>query len=735
MSGCVKVDKNVKGPPYIADNCRSEIKLGNNGKKYISKQNEKGIYKWVLISETDISKIYVDKILNKLSDIKDDKILNEIFNILYSSTTTSPILNNFIDSYPSLWKDNVNNTNRMTFLNSWIKDTKDLEYKNTDFNIKVKSIDHLRVCTFNVHFWLNPMGVFRYKEMLKVIGNIDADIVCLQEAILPKDVNNVKIHSDRDNWSIDNINDDFKKLGYKYTRACATNNTNHSSSDSFFGNIILSKIDLESTDSSILYHKNKNDETRCFSRVTVKYNNSIINIINVHLDVWDETENTRVEQVKELIKYSKNLSGSTIICGDFNALWRDDYTDDEWEWISKNNKDIPLQQKAVHLFDKAGYKESFAGGNMKYSVWTSRRVDYMWYNGDISPFNSNVYYTSESDHYPLVVDFSTSASTDNISENSSDKNTTDEFSHLMYRIDTGKSVKGEFKELAFTHNTPIDTLYQMLKGKYVQHIRCCDEHGIVGRGAQFRYGIDSQYGDIIFIMKPTDWWKSMKGVNLNSYSAKPSDTPELGRWFHSKSGMDIRPYKNKNIKYIDNNLKEEVNMFDFRPTDIEGDATECEDDTWVFTWCNSQLHLSENVNFDNVEMVLAPNWIISDKSAFSNMGIDYKLLQHAVINKLPVLANGEANKLNGKFVLYGPAKQKDAYAFIRNINSEDAATLKNYYPTIKDSKYYKPNGSTARKSFPAGNSSRIAISDAAYLDAEKLYMHMLVKHNLIYKKK
>lgn len=37
------------GPPYPAQNCRNSIRFGNNGKRYVSVPDKKGIYKWKLV--------------------------------------------------------------------------------------------------------------------------------------------------------------------------------------------------------------------------------------------------------------------------------------------------------------------------------------------------------------------------------------------------------------------------------------------------------------------------------------------------------------------------------------------------------------------------------------------------------------------------------------------------------------------------------------------------------------
>lgn len=70
------------------------------------------------------------------------------------------------------------------------------------------------------------------------------------------------------------------------------------------------------------------------------------------------------------------------------------------------------------------------------------------------------------------------------------------------------------KKLLFTHNTNIPSGLLMLNGTY-PFLRCCDDLGKpIGSGLNFRHGLDSQYGEIKFIMKP-DFEVSKKGVAIN----------------------------------------------------------------------------------------------------------------------------------------------------------------------------------------------------------------------------
>ena len=50
MSSCKKETtkkyKTRKGPPYHAKDCKGAVKMGNDGDKYISEPDKRGVYKW-----------------------------------------------------------------------------------------------------------------------------------------------------------------------------------------------------------------------------------------------------------------------------------------------------------------------------------------------------------------------------------------------------------------------------------------------------------------------------------------------------------------------------------------------------------------------------------------------------------------------------------------------------------------------------------------------------------------
>lgn len=259
--------------------------------------------------------------------------------------------------------------------------------------------------------------------------------------------------------------------------------------------------------------------------------------------------------------------------------------------------------------------------------------------------------------------------------------------------------------LRWTHNMPYEILLGMIRKTYKRYIRCCDESGaVLKRGAQFRYGLDSQYGDIMFVMNNTSWWQDKRGYDVRTNNI--TKRPMLGHVFKD----NFATYDGENIKTIDSRLLEEANNYTYRSPNVSGDGTECMTvDNNGLSWCNTQLHLSENIDFKHVDFVLAPRWIVDD----SNINIPHRdLLIKVLTNKLPKLKD-----LNGKFVLYGPSSIHEHYQWF----NPGYVHMEDYYPTLKRN-LYKEYGSTARDNNPLGNSSNMAVSTIAFTAAEKIYM-------------
>jgi hypothetical protein len=226
------------------------------------------------------------------------------------------------------------------------------------------------------------------------------------------------------------------------------------------------------------------------------------------------------------------------------------------------------------------------------------------------------------------------------------------------------SIRGLTKLLFFTHNTMLSVLYTMLRSPTSHHIRAVDEQGaVLNRGAQFRYGIDSQYGDVIFIMK-NDFWRELKGAQGRENNI--TDHATFGH-FYKRDFIEYAGAANEFL--VQRWMELEAEAFDYRPETEALDGRECKHSTWNVTWCNLQMHIGENVSFHHIEKIYAPAWIVHDTETMAKIadnGLNTTFLRDAVTNNLPFYPHlpptvPEPNLLNGKFHLYGPKRANDHY--------------------------------------------------------------------------
>lgn len=113
------------------------------------------------------------------------------------------------------------------------------------------------------------------------------------------------------------------------------------------------------------------------------------------------------------------------------------------------------------------------------------------------------------------------------------------------------------KKLLFTHNTNIPNGLNMLTGEF-KNLRCCEDDGTpIGLGIQFRHGLDSQYGEIKFIMKD-GFEKNKMGIKIN----KDESVEKINRPFY----YDFFEQKEYRGKELEKKLDQEYKQFKKRPT-------------------------------------------------------------------------------------------------------------------------------------------------------------------------
>lgn len=261
-----------------------------------------------------------------------------------------------------------------------------LEFKE-DVKLNSKPFAHkanqtIRFLTFNVHMWKNFNNKIKYAEILEVIKDSNADIIGLQEAML------------YDKNIAQKYKKDFEKLGCKYCVIC---------NEKYGINMLFSKFPIIS--SKIV--KLKQDPIQKLHRYAIIANIDIgeqINVVVTHLDVYDESEQTRLDQIHTIInELNKSTITQTIIMGDFNSLRFGDYSQDDWNRITTH--DLKRNVTSMTLVTDYLEQQKFTTNDISMSVWANRRVDYIYTKKLVHPITMCCTYpTDVSDHYPVYMD-------------------------------------------------------------------------------------------------------------------------------------------------------------------------------------------------------------------------------------------------------------------------------------------------------------------------------------------
>lgn len=259
--------------------------------------------------------------------------------------------------------------------------------KNTrTFSKKCNS--NIRIMTFNVHLWKDYNDKISYDKIIELIKDSNSDVIGLLESLF------FSVKSDK-------LLNDLKELGYEYVVMC---------NPKYGINILASKFEIID---SIVIPLCK-DPIKCQARYAIRAkikvsDKDIISVVLVHLDVYDETEDTRHKQICKILKDYKNAD---IIMGDFNSLREQDYSENEWTEIKEDDvkRNVISQTKVISEIEKL-FTDSFSitkAQSPKISVWSNRRVDYIYVNDSslLKLHDSQIYPTLVSDHYPIYIDFS-----------------------------------------------------------------------------------------------------------------------------------------------------------------------------------------------------------------------------------------------------------------------------------------------------------------------------------------
>ncbi|MCX5921745.1 MAG: endonuclease/exonuclease/phosphatase family protein [Candidatus Dependentiae bacterium] len=263
----------------------------------------------------------------------------------------------------------------------------------------------VRVATYNVHAWKDSHNNKNFDGMMRVIQDINADILVLQE---------VSVF----NQSI--MQKAFENLGYICNESLFAQAANHYGCP--FGNMIVSKYPLVQEPVKKTFEADKKliGERRCYVKTEIDLpHQKKVTIYGTHLDVYDETEKLRTKEIQELVDTIAQQSGPCIIAADCNAVRACDYqytvgnNKCVWDLLNDMNKkrlriDTPVQ--ALKALESNYFKDCFTKNNQqgpKCTVWSGTVVDFMWLNKqwNLPIAGCYTYYSAASDHMPVIMDF------------------------------------------------------------------------------------------------------------------------------------------------------------------------------------------------------------------------------------------------------------------------------------------------------------------------------------------
>lgn len=259
---------------------------------------------------------------------------------------------------------------------------------------KKSNINNLMITSYNVHFFSPPTESKNIEEnvqygverLLKFCQKTESDVILVQEALFNPNIISI-----------------FKNSGF-IPYVCNT----FKFEKYYFGNIILIRNNIIIRKfSKELYISGYKERKKCIVNVVIEYQNTLVSIYNIHLDVWDRTGKCRMEQINKLLEKIKNdKCPNILIGGDFNAIKESDYSEDERIALKKfysTFTDNPF--KEIDFIIGKGFRDC-ATSNITPTVWAKQRVDFFFVNREFS-LDVSKYAThtiSGSDHFPISIE-------------------------------------------------------------------------------------------------------------------------------------------------------------------------------------------------------------------------------------------------------------------------------------------------------------------------------------------
>ncbi len=282
--------------------------------------------------------------------------------------------------------------------------TKSINYKTEDNSIKKEASEEkkllntksFRVMSYNIHRAKNEKHKNTLNDMIILLNESNADIVCLQEVTKSQHERiremTYNIHRAKNEKHKNTLNDMIILLNEsnadivclqevtksqherirEMTKTSAKFVSNAKRAIVSDGVATYSKYPIVESKHVLLTSKN---EQRGFLHTSYKIDGKLINVINVHLGL---NKSERATQISEILEYIEKLEGETILAGDFNERYvrLDSFTD-------------------TGKYHGYGNKPTFEA--------LDTRIDYIFITtNSIYSTTYDVLKTDLSDHYPII---------------------------------------------------------------------------------------------------------------------------------------------------------------------------------------------------------------------------------------------------------------------------------------------------------------------------------------------
>jgi endonuclease/exonuclease/phosphatase family metal-dependent hydrolase len=235
---------------------------------------------------------------------------------------------------------------------------------------------NVRIATYNIHKARGIDGRVRIERILRVLEEIDADIVALQEVM------------NRQGRSPQEHQAKFLADGLGY--ACRVGETRQHRMG-VMSNVTLSRLRIESSrhiDLSVVGR-----QPRGALRTDIRVDNHLLHVFNVHLGTAVRERRAQARLIDERLLKVLDISGQRIVMGDFN----------DWNHGLVTNtlsREFHLTDLAAHLPRTRAYP----------AVLPLLHLDHIYLDHHLriekAQFHRNRLSLIASDHLPLVVDVS-----------------------------------------------------------------------------------------------------------------------------------------------------------------------------------------------------------------------------------------------------------------------------------------------------------------------------------------